>query len=98
MKNIIIKPILTEKMAEQSDKLNRYAFVVNRKANKIEIRNAFEEYYDVSVVSVNTLIHGGGKSKMKHTSKGIVHQKKKILKKAIITLAEGDVIDLYENI
>ena len=61
-------------------------------------RNAFEEYYDVSVISVNTLIHGGGKSKMKHTSKGIVHQKKKILKKAIITLAEGDVIDLYENI
>ena len=54
MKNIIIKPILTEKMAEQGEKLNRYAFVVNRKANKIEIRKAFEEYYDVSVISVNS--------------------------------------------
>ena len=78
MKNIIIKPILTEKMADQGEKLNRYAFVVNRKANKIEIRNAFEEYYDVSVISVNTLIHGGGKSKMKHDRNLLILQRNHI--------------------
>jgi large subunit ribosomal protein L23 len=98
MKNIIIKPILTEKMAAQSEQLNRYAFVVDNKANKIEIKNAIENFYNVTVESVNTLNHGGGKKNMKYTNQGVVHQRNKAIKKAIITLASGDVIDLYENI
>ena len=61
MKNIIIKPILTEKMAAQGEQLNRYAFVVDNKANKIEIKNAIENFYKVTVESVNTLNYGGGK-------------------------------------
>lgn len=98
MKNIIIKPILTEKMAAQGEQLNRYAFVVDNKANKIEIKNAIENFYKVTVESVNTLNYGGGKKNMKNTNKGVVHQRNKAIKKAIITLASGDVIDLYENI
>ena len=98
MKNIIIKPILTEKMAEQGEKLNRYAFEVDKKANKIEIKNAIEKFYGVSVRAVNTMNFGGGKKKMKNTNRGVVYQKNKLVKKAIITVASGDVIDLYENI
>ena len=98
MKNIIIKPILTEKMAAQGEQLNRYAFEVDKKANKIEIKNAIEKFYGVTVDAVNTMNFGGGKKKMKHTNRGVVYQRIKAVKKAIITVASGDVIDLYENI
>ncbi len=98
MKGIIHKPILTEKMTVLGEKLNRYGFIVDKKANKIEIKNAIEKLYGVAVDSVNTMNYGGGKKKMKYTSKGVVFQRNAAYKKAIITLAEGDVIDLYENI
>ena len=98
MKNIIIKPILTEKMAELGEKLNRYAFEVDNKANKIEIKNAIEKFYGVTVDAVNTMNLGGGKKNMKNTNRGVVYQRNKAVKKAIITVAPGDVIDLYENI
>ena len=98
MKNIIIKPILTEKMAELGEKLNRYAFEVDKKANKIEIKNAIEKFYGVTVDAVNTMNLGGGKKNMKNTNRGVVYQRNKLVKKAIITVAPGDVIDLYENI
>jgi large subunit ribosomal protein L23 len=97
MKRIIEKPILTEKMTAQSETLNRYGFVVNKDANKIEIKNAVEKLYGVAVDSVNTMNYGG-KKKMKHTNKGVIYQRNKAYKKAIVTLAEGDTIDLYENI
>ena len=67
MNDIILKPILTEKMADLGERLNRYAFEVNSKANKIEIKNAIENAYGVNVKAVNTMKHGGGKRKMKYT-------------------------------
>ena len=98
MDNIIIKPILTEKMADLGERLNRYAFEVNTNANKIQIKNAVESAYGVNVKAVNTMKHGGGKRKMKYTNKGVSFQRTKLVKKAIVTLDEGDTIDLYENI
>jgi len=98
MNNIIIKPILTEKMADLSEKLNRYAFEVDKTANKIQIKNAIESVYNVSVKAVNTMRQGGGKRKMKQTNKGISFQRTKLIKRAIVTLEDGDTIDLYENI
>ena len=98
MNDIILKPILTEKMADLGERLNRYAFEVNGKANKIEIKNAIENAYGVNVKAVNTMKHGGGKSKMKYTNRGVSFQRTKLIKKAIVTLEEGDTIDLYENI
>ena len=98
MDNITIKPILTEKMADLGERLNRYAFEVNTSANKIQIKNAVESAYGVNVKAVNTMKHGGGKRKMKYTNKGVSFQRTKLVKKAIVTLDEGDTIDLYENI
>ena len=98
MNDIILKPILTEKMADLGERLNRYAFEVNSKSNKIEIKNAIENAYGVNVKAVNTMRQGGGKRKMKYTNKGVSFQRTKLIKKAIVTLEEGDTIDLYENI
>jgi large subunit ribosomal protein L23 len=64
MDNIIIKPILTEKMADLGEKLNRYAFEVKNDANKIQIKKAIESAYGVNVKAVNTMKHGGGKRNM----------------------------------
>ena len=98
MNDIILKPILTEKMADLGERLNRYAFEVHSKSNKIEIKNAIENAYGVNVKAVNTMKQGGGKRKMKYTNKGVSFQRTKLIKKAIVTLEEGDTIDLYENI
>ena len=97
MENIIIKPILTEKMADLGEKLNRYGFEVKTDANKIQIKKAVESDYSVSVKAVNTMKQGGGKRKMKYTNQGFF-QRTRLFKKAIVTLHEGDTIDLYENI
>ena len=98
MENIIVKPILTEKMAELGEKLNRYAFEVRSDVNKIQIKNAVEKAYGVNVKAVNTMKHGGGKRKMKYTNKGVSFERTRLVKKAIVTLDEGETIDLYENI
>ena len=98
MESIIIKPILTEKMAELGEKLNRYAFEVRSDVNKIQIKKAVESAYGVNVKAVNTMRHGGGKRKMKYTNKGVSFQRIRLVKKAIVTLDAGDTIDLYENI
>lgn len=95
--NIIIKPIITEKMTSMEEKLNRVAFVVDRRANKIEIANAVKELYGVTPVSVNTLIRPG-KAKARYTKSGYLKGRTNTVKKAIITLAEGDKIDFYSNI
>jgi len=94
---VLIKPILTEKANAQQEKLKRYAFKVSRKANKLEIKKAVEDFYGVSVVDVNTLVVPG-KNKTKFTKAGFVKGVKPAYKKALITLAEGDTIDLYANI
>ncbi len=95
--NVIIKPIITEKMTALSEKLNRYAFKVARGANKIEIKKAIEELYNVSVEEVNTLIVGG-KNKSRYTKAGVINGRTSTYKKAIVTLAQGDKIDFYSNI
>ena len=94
---VLIKPILTEKANAQQEKLKRYAFKVSRKANKLEIKKAVEDFYGVSVVDVNTLVVPG-KNKTKFTKAGFVKGVRPAYKKALITLAEGDTIDLYANI
>jgi len=94
---ILQKPIITEKMTIQGEKLNRYGFVVNVSANKIQIKKAVEELYNVTVESVNTMRYAG-KSKSRFTKTGVQKGKTKSFKKAIITLQEGDTIDFYSNI
>tara|TARA_B100000965_G_C19010368_1_gene506444 strand:+ start:97 stop:387 length:291 start_codon:yes stop_codon:yes gene_type:complete len=94
---IIKKPIITEKMTNQSEKFNRYAFVVDRKVNKIEIKKAVAEMYDVTVDSVRTMVCIG-KKRVRGTKSGMIVGKTSTYKKAIVTLAEGDSIDFYSNI
>jgi len=94
---IIIKPIITEKMTAQGEKLNRFGFIVDKKANKVEIKKAVEELYSITVDSVNTMRYGG-KSKSRYTKAGIVKGKTNSFKKAIVTLAEGETINFYSNI
>lgn len=94
---ILMKPVVSEKMTDQSESLNRYGFVVNHAANKIEIKKAVEKAYGVSVESVNTMNYGG-KTKTRNTKAGLIKGKTNKFKKAIITVADGDVIDFYSNI
>ena len=98
MSTIIKKPILTEKATADSEVKNRFAFVVDNGANKLEIKNAIERLYNVNVTGVRTMTYGGGKPKRKFTSRGIAVQTIPVWKKAIISVAEGETIDLYENI
>jgi len=95
--SIIIKPIVTEKANQLSDKFNRYGFKVQRDANKLEIKKAVEELYKVSVTEVNTMNYLG-KSKSRYTKSGIVSGKSPDFKKAIVTVKEGEKIDFYSNI
>ena len=95
--SIIIKPIVTEKATTMTEKLGRYAFKVERNANKIEIKKAVEEAYGVTVVAVNTEIVLG-KSKSRYTKAGLISGKASDYKKAVVTLKEGDSIDFYSNI
>jgi large subunit ribosomal protein L23 len=97
MNSIIKKPIITEKATDATEKSNRFTFAVDRKANKLEIKKAVEKMFNVHVVNVNTLTYGGGKSSTKFTNRGIVEQPSKVWKKAIITVAEGETIDLFNN-
>ena len=94
---ILVKPIVTEKMTIQGESLNRYGMIVNKKANKIEIKKAIEEMYSVTVISVNTMVYGG-KVKSRNTKAGLIKGKSNSFKKAIITLKEGEKIDFFSNI
>jgi large subunit ribosomal protein L23 len=95
--SILIKPIITEKMTAMSEKLNRYAFVVDKKANKIEIKSAVEKMYGVSVTNVRTNNYIG-KLKSRNTKSGIVTGVSNSHKKAIVELKAGEMIDFYSNI
>ncbi len=94
---IIIKPIVTEKMTVLGEKLNRYGFIVDRKSNKLQIKAAVEQMYNVSVVSVNTLNYHG-KRRARYTKSGILRGRDNHFKKAYVTLVEGDKIDFYANV
>ncbi len=95
--NILIKPIVTEKMTDQGEAFNRYGFVVEKTANKLQIRLAVEELYGVKVSEVNTMRYPG-KRKQRFTKSGVSVGKTASYKKAVVTLAEGEVIDFYSNI
>ena len=94
---ILIKPIITEKMTAQSEKLNRYGFIVNRNANKVEIKQAVEKMYNVNVKDVNTMNYLGKRSS-RYTKSGMISGRKDNTKKAVVTLNDGEVIDFYSNI
>ncbi len=95
--SIIIKPILTEKATREGELQNRFGFVVEKKANKIQIKKAVEQTYGVSVVSVNTSISRANRS-TKYTKNGLITAKTTAYKKAFVQVKEGETIDLYTNI
>ncbi len=95
--DIIIKPIITEKMTAQAESMSRYGFIVDRRADKIQIRRAIQELYNVKVDAVNTMRYGG-KLKSRYTKAGFIQGKTNAYKKAIVTLADGETIDFYSNI
>ncbi len=95
---VLIKPLITEKMTAVTEKFpNRFGFIVDKRANKIQIKVAVEQMYDVSVESIHTMIYLG-KRKMRFTKTGVQSGRKNSFKKAIVTLAEGQTIDFYSNI
>ncbi|RYY87650.1 MAG: 50S ribosomal protein L23 [Chitinophagaceae bacterium] len=94
LSEVLIKPILTEKANAQQETLRRFTFKVARKANKLEIKKAVEEFYGVNVIDVNTQVQPG-KNKTRYTKKGFISGVKPAYKKALVTVAEGETIDLY---
>ena len=95
--DVLIKPIITEKATSASELQNCYSFLVNNKANKIEIKKAVELAYGVSVKKVRTLNYGPER-KTKYTKTGIQFGKTNATKKAVVHVVEGDVIDFYSNL
>ena len=95
--DLIIRPIVTEKVTTQTDLFNRYAFVVSKFANKIDIKKSIESLYNVKVKSVKTMNYYG-KTKSRSTKGGVIQGKKSAFKKAIVQLFEGNSIDFYNNV
>lgn len=96
-KEILIKPIITEKAETLSEGLNKYSFIVHKKANKIEIKKAVETMYNVQVAAVNTMILPG-KIKSRTTRAGVLQGRKPAYKKAVVTLASGEDIDFFGDL
>jgi len=94
---ILKKPLLTEKVTQLTEKLNRYAFIVDPRANKIQIKSAIEAMYGVNIEAVNTMKYVG-KLKHRNTKAGMVSGRIATYKKAIITLKDGEAIDFYSSI
>lgn len=93
---VLKKPLVTEKMTALNDK-GKYAFEVDKNANKVEIKKAIEKLYGVTVQKVSTM-RVQGKLKVKNTKAGVVSGRKPMVKKAIVSLKEGEVIDFYNGI
>jgi large subunit ribosomal protein L23 len=92
--DILVKPVLSEKANKQAEKMNRYTFIVDRKANKLEIKKAVEQFYGVQVEEVNTSVVPS-KLKAKYTKAGFIVGRKPAKKKAVVTVVKGDLIDIY---
>jgi large subunit ribosomal protein L23 len=92
--DVLVRPVITEKVNSQMEKSGRYTFEVDKKANKLEIKKAVEEFYGVKVSEVNTIVVPG-KVKNRFTKGGFISGVKSSYKKATVTLAEGDSIDLF---
>lgn len=96
--DVLIRPLITEKMTDVSEKIpNRFGFIVNKKANKLQIKKAIEELYGVQVNTVNTMVYQG-KQRSRMTKSGFISGRTNAYKKAIVTLVEGETIDFYSNI
>jgi len=96
--DVLIKPLITEKMTAVTEKFpNRYGFVVDKRAGKSQIKAAVEQMYNVTVETVNT-INYLGKHKTRFTKTGIISGRRNNIKKAIVTISDGQVIDFYSNI
>lgn len=95
--SVLIKPIITEKMSQQGEKANRYGFVVDRNANKLQIKNAVEKMYGVNVKNVNTMNYAG-KVRSRYTRAGMQVGVANRHKKAVVTLKSGETIDFYSNL
>ena len=95
--SIIIKPIVTEKVTKQGELFNRFGFVVEKTANKVEIKKAVEATYGVTVERVNTMIARADRT-TKYTKSGLISGMKGAYKKAIVQVKEGETIDFYNNI
>ncbi len=97
LKTILVKPLITEKADNLSESKSQYSFIVNKIANKIEIRKAVEALYTVNVEAVNTMVIPG-KRKTRNTKKGVLQGRKPSYKKAVVTLAAGETIDFFGDI
>lgn len=95
--SIIIKPIITEKITKEGEVFNRFGFVVDRKANKVQIKKAVEAAYGITVVTVNTMNYRADRT-TKYTKSGLISGKTSAYKKAIVQVKEGETIDFYNNI
>ena len=93
----IVKPLVTEKVTDLTEKHNVFCFVVRPEANKLQIQNEVEALYNVKVVSVNT-VNYAGKNKSRYTKAGLLRGKTYAFKKAYVTLKEGESIDFFSNI
>jgi large subunit ribosomal protein L23 len=93
---VLIKPLVTEKVSAMNEH-GKYGFMVAKKANKVQIKAEIEKTYGVTVESVNTMIHPG-KSKSRHTKSGMIEGKSPSYKKAVVKVADGDIIDFYSGI
>ncbi|MGK7395950.1 MAG: 50S ribosomal protein L23 [Candidatus Cyclobacteriaceae bacterium M3_2C_046] len=94
--NVLVSPLVTEKMSDLNEK-GKYGFLVEKEANKIQIKNAVESMYGVNVESVRTMRYLG-KEKSRYTKSKIIVGRRPSYKKAIVTVAEGEVIDFYSGI
>jgi large subunit ribosomal protein L23 len=92
-----MKPLVTEKMTKLGETLNRYGFIVKKDVNKLAIKQAIEEMYNVTVLAVNTMRYSG-KTKTRITKAGMIDGKTNAYKKAIVTLSKGEKIDFFSNI
>jgi len=94
--SIILKPVITEKVTKEGELSNRYGFVVDKKANKVEIKKAVEQMFSVNVIAINTMNVRPDRS-VKYTKSGIISAKTNAIKKAIVQLKEGETIDFFNN-
>ena len=94
--SILKKPLVTEKVSALNEK-GMYGFIVENTANKVEIKKAVEDMYGVTVESVNTMRYAG-KAKSRYTQSRVVKGRSESFKKAIVTVADGDIIDFYSGI
>ena len=94
LSEVLVRPVITEKVNLQMERSGRYTFVVSHAANKLEVKKAVEEFYGVKVADVNTIVVPA-KNKTRYTKAGLLSGRKSSYKKAVVTLASGESIDLF---